>query len=70
MFPKPKSKRRVRLSCTTSTQIGEAVEQLLWSGLYGNNRAAVVERLISDAVMAHVKDGLLKITDGEVSRLI
>lgn len=37
---------RARLSCTTSPQVREAVEALLWTGLYGANRAGVVERLI------------------------
>jgi hypothetical protein len=42
--------KRVRLSITTSLQVGEAIERLLWSGLYGNNRATVVERLLCERI--------------------
>jgi hypothetical protein len=54
---------RVRLSCTTSPQISEAIEQLLWSGLYGNSRAQVVERLIADAVVAKIRERVIKVED-------
>ena len=59
------SKRRnARLSCTTSTQVGEAVEHLLWSGLWGNSRAAVVERLlchaIRDVVASHALEAIAR----------
>lgn len=54
---------RVRLSCTTSAPIGEAIEQLLWSGLYGRTRAAVVERLICEAIETKARAGLVKLED-------
>jgi hypothetical protein len=50
---------RVRLSCTTTPQVGEAVEQLLWSGLYGNNRAEVISRLIGDGISRAIAAGLV-----------
>lgn len=55
--------KRIRLSCTTSPQISEAIEQLLWSGLYGSSRAQVVERLICDAVGQKISTGLVRVKD-------
>jgi len=54
---------RVRLSCTTSPQVGEAVEALLWSGLYGRTRAEVVERLLCDAVAEKIRAGVVRADD-------
>jgi len=57
------TKPRVRFSCTTSAPIGEAIEKLLWTGLYGRTRAAVVERLVSEAIEAKVRAGLVRIEE-------
>lgn len=57
------SKGRVRLSCTVPLQIGEAVELLLWGGLHGNNRAEVVSRLVSNAVVQLIRDGYIKASE-------
>lgn len=57
------SKSRVRLSCTVPLQIGEAVELLLWGGLHGGNRAEVVSRLISNAVVQLIRDGYIKASE-------
>ena len=43
-------RKSVRLFCTTSPQVGEAVEHLLWSGLWGGSRSAVIERLLCHAI--------------------
>jgi len=55
--------KRVRLSCTVTAQIGEAVERLLWSGLHGNNRAEVVNRLVSDSVVRLIRDGYITVEE-------
>lgn len=51
------SKRKsVRLSCTSTPQVSDAVDILLWSGMWGNSRSAVVERLLCHAIL-DVLDG-------------
>lgn len=54
---------RVRLSCTATAQIGEAIEVLLWGGLHGNNRSEVVQRLISDAICRLAHEGYIDIRE-------
>jgi hypothetical protein len=51
--------RRVRLYCTTSPQVAEAVQALLWAGLHGSTRSEVVERLICRAVELNIIRGHL-----------
>lgn len=60
---KAQSGSRVRLYCTATPQMGEAVEKLLWTGLFGLNRSQVVERLLSEAIGRHLADGVLKLED-------
>ena len=52
--------KRVRLYCSTSPQVSEAVERLLWQGLHGSTRSEVVERLICQAVELNIVRGHLK----------
>ena len=42
--------KRIRLSCATSAQVGECIEALLWSGLWGRTKAEVIERLLCKAI--------------------
>lgn len=55
--------KRVRLQCTTTPQIAEAVERLLWNGTHGKTRSEVVERLLCEAVRVKIDKGELKATD-------
>jgi hypothetical protein len=55
--------KRVRLSCTTSAQVSEAIEALLWQGIHGRTRAEVVERLICQALCQKVRQGLIRLED-------
>lgn len=57
------TRKRVRLNCQTTAQVGEAIEQLLWTGLYGSSRAAVVERLVCEALQEKARAGLIKVED-------
>ena len=43
--------KSVRLSCTSTPQVREAIDSLLWSGLWGRTRAEVVERLVCHALL-------------------
>jgi hypothetical protein len=51
--------KRVRLQCTTSPQVGEAVTALQWAGLHGSTRAEVVERLVCAAIEDLIDRGFL-----------
>jgi len=55
--------KRVRLQCTATLQISEAIEKLLWGGLHGKTRSEVVERLLCEAVLAKIDNGELKVDD-------
>lgn len=52
--------KRIRLYCTATPQINEAVEALLWQGLHGRTRSEVVERLLAQAVELNIIRGHLK----------
>ena len=52
---------RPRLSFTTSPQVSEAIEALLWQGLHGRTRAEVVERLVCRALDELLEVGRLKL---------
>jgi hypothetical protein len=52
--------KRIRLYCTGSPQMSEAVELLLWQGLHGSTRSEVIERLICQAVELNIVRGHLK----------
>jgi hypothetical protein len=45
-------KRGVRIAITIAPQISRSVDDLLATGLFGFNRAHVIERLLSRALMA------------------
>lgn len=60
--------KRVRLYCTTSPEVGEAVEALLWSGLWGRNRAEVVERLVCRAILEVVEPADLRAIAQDVAK--
>lgn len=57
------NKGRIRLACTATAQMGEAIELLLWGGLHGRTRADVVERLLSQAICTLVHDGYIDIRE-------
>lgn len=65
--------KRVRLSCTTSPQVAECIEQLRWSGLWGLTRAEVIERLLCRAIplvldqstLSAIADGVRAETEGQ-----
>jgi len=51
----------VRLACTTSAQVGRMIDALLATGLYGNSRAAVVERLICQALIEDLRQRVVNL---------
>lgn len=59
--------KRPRLSCTTSPQVAEALDALLWTGLWGRTRAEVVERLLCHAIQSVAPPELLKEIAHEVA---
>lgn len=52
--------KRPRLSFTTSPQVSEAIDALLWTGLWGATRSAVVERLVCHAILDVTPPEILK----------
>jgi hypothetical protein len=52
-----------RLQTIVPAPLFEAIEQLLWTGLYGATRGDVVHRLISESVVRRVSEGLIKIEE-------
>ena len=55
-----KKLRKIRIYCTASPQVAEAVQVLLWAGLHGSTRSEVIERLICQAVELNIVRGHLK----------
>lgn len=52
--------KSVKVSCSVSPQVGEAVECLLWQGLHGSTRSGVVRRLLEQAVELQIVRGHLR----------
>lgn len=51
---------RPRLSFTTSPQVRESIDALVWSGLWGRTRAEVCERLVCHALLEVAPPELLR----------
>jgi hypothetical protein len=54
-----KKSPKIRIYCTATVQINEAIEALLWQGLSGSTRSEVIERLICQAVELQIIRGHL-----------
>jgi hypothetical protein len=48
----------VQITFTTTAQLGEQLDSLVNSGLFGKSRAEVAERLISERIRLLIKEGL------------
>lgn len=63
-FPrKMRPRTTVRVAAAVTPQISEAIDKLLWSGLYGTTRADVVSRLLSEGIVRCLVDGLVGLGD-------
>lgn len=49
----------VTIQITVTRQLAEALEKLAETGLYGPNRAAAAERLLSEQIRQILRDGLI-----------
>lgn len=49
----------VTIQLTTTKQIAEALDRLAETGLFGANRAAAAERLMSEQVRMLLRDGII-----------
>lgn len=54
---------RVKITVKISPQVSQALDALLWAGLHGDSREAVVERLICDRIMTLLRKGTLRRED-------
>lgn len=54
---------RVKITVKLSAPVSQALDALLWSGLYGETREEVVERLVCERVMTLLRKGTLRRED-------
>lgn len=53
-----------RITINTSSEIASYLDDLVVIGIHGKTRAEVAERLVSTAIQQLIKDGLLKLHNG------
>lgn len=53
-----------RITINTSSEIASYLDDLVAIGIHGKTRAEVAERLVSTSVQQLIKDGLLKLHNG------
>lgn len=60
-MPKPPNDiETVQITISTTRPVQRYLEQLVFSGLYGKNRADAAERLVTESIKGLVKDGTLQ----------
>jgi hypothetical protein len=55
--------KKIRVYCTVTPQVAEAIQACLWQGLHGSTKSEVIERLLCQAVELQIVRGHLKHED-------